>query len=64
MATIESVNLNNTGMPAQDPLAEEIGRCYAAAPLVGLVLGMLAKQSSYEITGVDGHTLSITMGVK
>ena len=56
-AAISSIELINSDFPACDPLAERIGRAFAAAPALLLALACCEPPGDVSITGVDSQEL-------
>ncbi len=61
-AVVQDVCIEQNEGRVCDPLAERIGRLFAAAPAVLLGLGCLGEQSEVSICGVDGQMLRVTLG--
>jgi len=56
-AVIRTLDIQSGGSQPTDPVAERMGRCYAAAPAVALALACMNGETSLRLAGEDGRHL-------
>jgi 3-oxoacyl-(acyl-carrier-protein) synthase len=61
-AVLDNVQTEQTEKPVHDPLAERIGRTFAAAPAMLLGLACMCEWPELSICGVDKQSLRVEMG--